>query len=183
MGLNQWFEKGMTPEDYINTMDKLKKGHTTIYENFQMPNDEEFFNTLRNKNLRTIVLAEVWCGHCMMNIPILLRLSEKTDIPIRILPRDDNLELMDQYLTNGSRTIPIFIFIDQEGNEVAKWGPMAETTRNFVTPYREKLPPKDAEDYQEKFKEMVKITTKAFSEDHRLWDGVYNSIKQTLQQV
>ncbi len=74
----------------------------------------------------------------MLNIPVLLRLSEKTNTPVRFLPRDENLELMDQYLTNGkSRTIPIFIFIDNDGNEVAKWGPIAERTKQFVDQYRE----------------------------------------------
>ena len=50
-----------------------------------------------------------------------------------MLLRDQNLELMDQYLTNGtSRAIPIFVFIDQNGNERAVWGPRAETVQHFV---------------------------------------------------
>src|SRR5690625_5900658 len=93
-------------------MDKLKKGHHAIYNNFQIPNEDDFFSTLKSKDLRVIVLAEVWCGHCMLNIPILLHLAEKTEMPVRILPRDENLDLMDQYLTNDKRIIPIFIFIE-----------------------------------------------------------------------
>lgn len=181
--LNQWFEKGLTPENYIATLDNLKEGFTNINEKFQIPNDDAFFQELQEKNLRVIVLSEVWCTHCMLNIPILLHLANKANMPVRILPRDENLDLMDQYLTNEKRIIPIFVFIDEDGNEVAKWGPMAETTRAFVAPYRDNLPPKDAEDYQEKFKEMVRATKKAFSEDENLWSGVYQSLKQTLQEV
>lgn len=183
MSLNEWFEKGLTPESYINTMEDLKDGHETIDQNYQLPEDEAFFQSIKDKNLRVIVLAEVWCGHCMLNIPILLKIAHQADMSVRILPRDQNLELMDQYLTNGNRTIPIFIFIDENGNEVAKWGPMAEKTRAFVTPLREKLPAKDAEDYEEKFGEMVKITSKAFRENVELWNGVYESIKQTLTEI
>ena len=45
---------------------------------------------------------------------------------------------------------------------------------------REKLPAKDAPDYDEKFKEMIGITGKAFKEDNQLWSGAYESMKETL---
>ena len=48
------------------------------------------------------------------------RISEVANIEMSLLIRDENLELMDQYLTNGTaRAIPIFIFIDKDGNEQA----------------------------------------------------------------
>src|SRR5699024_2702448 len=159
----------------------LKNGHLTIDRHFKLPKDQTFIQSLQKDHLRVIILAEVWCGHCMLNIPILLHLAKKADMPVRILPRDSHLELMDQYLTNGNRTIPIFIFINEDGKEVAKWGPMAEKTRAFVAPLREKLPEKDADHYDEKFQEMVAITSKAFREDENLWKGVYESIKETLE--
>lgn len=183
MNLNEWFDQGLSVDAYLQTMDELKDGHQTIYSQFELPADDKFFHNLESKNIRTIILAEVWCGHCMLNIPIFLHISKRAKIPVKILPRDDHLELMDQYLTNGNRTIPIFIFIDEEGNEVGKWGPMAETTRAFVTPLREKLPAKDDETYDEKFREMVQITSKAFKEDRNLWSGVYESMKKTLENI
>ena len=184
MTLNNWFDKGITTEEYINSLEKHAEGFTNIRSNFTLPSDEEFFQALKEKDLRVILLAEPWCGHCMLNIPVLFHLAEKTDMPVRILPRDENLELMDQYLTNGkSRTIPIFIFIDRDGNEVAKWGPIAESTKQFVDKYKVNLPDKDAEDYNEKLSEMRETTGKAFREDSNLWAGSYESMKQVLQSV
>ena len=183
MGLNQWYEKGVTPDTYIESLDKLKNNFLHIYNNFSLPADEDYFQSLKEKNLRVIVLAEVWCGHCMLNIPILLRLAEKIEMPVRFLARDENLELMDQYLTNGkSRTIPIFIFIDEDGNEVTKWGPVAEKTKQFVDKLKVNLPPKDDENYQEKFIELIKFTARSFREDSDFWFGVYDSMKQTLSE-
>src|SRR5690625_1693115 len=121
MSLNNWFDKGLTKEEYIDSLDQLRDGFFDIYDDYTLPDNEEFFNELKEKNLRTIMLAEVWCGHCMLNIPIFFHLADKVNMPVSILPRDDNLELMDQYLTNEKRIIPIFIFIDQNGNEVGKW--------------------------------------------------------------
>lgn len=184
MELNQWYEKGLTPEAYMNDLDKHKDNFLHIYNNFELQTDEEFYQAATNKNLRVVALAEVWCGHCMLNIPILLRLTEKTGIPVRFLPRDENLELMDQYLTNGkSRTIPIFIFIDENGKEVGKWGPWADVTKQYVDELKVGLPPKDAEDYQEKFSELIRATSKEFRENVNLWNGVYQSLKQTIENI
>lgn len=182
MELNKWFEKGMTPISYIEQMNKLKENSLHIYENFTPPADEDFFQSLKERNLRVIVIAEEWCGHCMLDIPVLLRLTEKIDMPVRFLLRDDNLELMDQYLTNGkSRTIPIFIFIDEDGNEVAKWGPIANYVKQFVDKHKVKLPSKDADDYQEKFTEMIKFMSDSFRDHSDFWDEVYKSIKEALE--
>src|SRR5699024_1392612 len=113
------------------------------------------------RKLRVIALTEDWCGDAMLNIPILLRMAEKADMPVRMLLRDDNLELMDQYLTNGkSRSIPIFIFIDEAGQEQAVWGPRAAKIQAFIDKSRSELPSKDADDYNEKFKEVISHTTR-----------------------
>jgi len=183
MSLNNWFDKGLEPEEYMSHLDKHKDGFNQIYNNFQLPADEDFFNTVKEKNLRVVALAEVWCGHCMLDIPVLLHMCDKMEMPVKFLPRDENLELMDQYLTNGNRVIPIFIFINEAGEEVGKWGPMADQVREFVSQYREKLPPKDSPEYDEKFQAMIKITGKAFLEDESLWNAVYESIKETLAAI
>lgn len=184
MSLQTWFEKGLTKEQYMETLAKHKEGFHHILNNFTLPNDETFILALKNKNVRAVILAEPWCGHCMLNIPILLNFADKAELPVKFLLRDDNLVLMDQYLTNGkSRTIPIMIFIDENGQQVAKWGPIAPTTKQFMDPYRADLPAKDAEDYDDKFKEMITATAQAFQTDEKLWNGVYESMKETLSTI
>ncbi|AOV08116.1 thioredoxin family protein [Sporosarcina ureilytica] len=184
VGLNEWFNKGLTPEQYMETLDKHKEAFNHIYESFSVENDETFLQQLNEKNVRAVVLAEPWCGHCMLNIPVLLRLSEKANMPIKFLLRDENLELMDQYLTNGkSRTIPIMIFINENGDEIAKWGPIADKTKQYVDELRKDLPPKESEEYDEKFKELIAITGKEFKENADLWNGAYISMKETLSKI
>lgn len=183
MELTQWFQKGITPEEYIQSMENHKENVKHIYEHFNLPNDSTFFRDLETKKLRVIVLTEDWCGDAMLNIPILLHLAEKTNMPVHMLPRDSNLELMDQYLTNGkSRSIPIFIFIDENGAEVAKWGPRAQKIQHFSDEQRQKLPSTDAEDYKEKFQELITFMSTTFRNETSLWTEVYNSLKNTLQK-
>lgn len=82
--------------------------------------------TLINKPQTWIVLTEGWCGDAAQIVPVLYALSLLNDkINLALLLRDDNLELMDQYLTNGkSRSIPKLIAVDTESmKELFKWGP------------------------------------------------------------
>ncbi|MFC4558616.1 thioredoxin family protein [Virgibacillus kekensis] len=184
MNLNHWYEKAVNPDTYIESMNQHKASLLHIYDEFTPPEDTDFFEKLAEKNLRVIVLTEDWCGDAMLNIPILIRLAEQARMSVRMLLRDENLELMDQYLTNGkSRSIPIFIFIDEAGNEIAKWGPRAKTIQEFVDNSRNNLPSKEAEDYEEKSKEMFMFMTKSYRDNTDFWKEVYNSLKKTLQKT
>lgn len=184
MSLEKWFQKGLTSEAYMATLEKHKESFHHIYENFTIANDEQFLKDVENQNIRALVLAEPWCGHCMLDIPIFLQLTEKANIPVRFLLRDENLTLMDQYLTNGkSRTIPIIIFIDENGEEVAKWGPVAEKVKQFVSELTKDLPAKDAPDYEEKFRAILPKIGESFRNTESLWTDVYESMKETLQTI
>ncbi|MDY0405260.1 thioredoxin family protein [Virgibacillus sp. 179-BFC.A HS] len=180
MDLNAWFDKGMSSETYIEAMTKNKDNLLHIYDKFVLPENVDYDN-IANRQLRAIVLTEDWCGDAMLNVPILLKIAEKTGIEVSFLLRDSNLELMDQYLTNGkSRSIPIFIFIDPAGNEVAKWGPRAPEVQSFVDDARSKLPKQDDPAFEEKQKEMIADFTKTYRQDQTIWNAVFHSIMETI---
>ena len=185
MNLVEWFEKGMDAKDYIEGMNTHKENLLFIYNRFRVPDrDRETFERLQEKNIRVIVLTEDWCGDAMLNIPILLRITELAKMEVRMLLRDQNLKLMDQYLTNGtSRSIPIFIFIDQTGNELAVWGPRAPEVQRFVDEERSTLPPKDDPQYEEKQKALFQKLTSTFTNDENIWKQVYESIKETVRKL
>lgn len=71
-----------------------------------------------------VVITEDWCGDSAQNLPYLVLIAaENPKITFRILLRDTNPDIMDQYLTNGTRSIPMLIAFDYEGNELFRWGP------------------------------------------------------------
>lgn len=184
MTLQDWFEKGMDAKTYIDSMKTNKEELLSIYERFQVPKqDEERFEQLKPKHLRVIVLTEDWCGDAMVNVPILLRICEKADIEARMLLRDQNLALMDRYLTDGTkRAIPIFIFIDEEGNEYAVWGPRAPKVQKYVEEERAKLPPKNSPEFEEKQKEMYRAFKQRFTTDEAMWSHIYDSMMECLMK-
>ncbi len=71
-----------------------------------------------------LVLTEDWCGDSAQILPQIVRVAELNDqITLRILPRDENLDIMDVYLTNGNRAIPKLIAYNETGEELFTWGP------------------------------------------------------------
>ncbi|MCA1064309.1 thioredoxin family protein [Rossellomorea sp. AcN35-11] len=184
MKLEQWFDKGMTSEHYIESMKVHKENTASIRKAFTIPEEDlDVLNQLGEHSLRVIAITEDWCGDAMLNIPVLLKVAESANMDVRMILRDENLELMDQYLTNGiSRAIPIFIFIDREGNEKLVWGPRAPMVKKIVDDERAKLPPKDHELFPEKQKEMIQRLTSQYTKDEEIWQEVYESLKTSLVQ-
>lgn len=81
---------------------------------------------------RFLVIAEDWCGDAFNTIPFLQRFIEEVDgWELRLLRRDENPELMNRYLTDGARSIPIVIVLDDEGDEAAWWGPRPEELQAY----------------------------------------------------
>jgi hypothetical protein len=72
-----------------------------------------------------LVLTEDWCGDSSFLLPVVARMArEASRVDLRILPRDEHLDLMDQYLTNGGRGIPKLLALDaRTGDELFTWGP------------------------------------------------------------
>ncbi|MDQ0220360.1 thioredoxin family protein [Peribacillus cavernae] len=169
--LNSWFEKGMTKDSYISSMQTHKENLQSVYEKFQLTEQDKLeLASVKEKNLRAIVLTADWCGDAMVNLPILMKMGEEANIDIRYLIRDENLELMDQYLTNGkARSIPIFIFINQAGEEVAKWGPRAPVVQSFVDELRNTMPAKEDPSYEAAFKLFAETLASRFTTDETLW--------------
>jgi hypothetical protein len=182
MNLNEWFQKAMTADEYINSMTRNKEEMLSIYERFTLENEDKGrLELVKSQKLRVIALSEDWCGDALLNNPILLRIAEAGGIEVRFLLRDQNLELMDQYLTNGtSRAIPIYIFMDQEGNEVGVWGPRAPEIQALVEKERAALPEKDSADFEEKQMEMYKRLMESYQQDASIWQIVATSISAVI---
>jgi hypothetical protein len=87
----------------------------------------------RKGRVRLLALAEDWCGDASNTLPVLARLAELVpEIELRLLRRDEHPELMNRYLTNGSRSIPIVIALDEEFREIGHWGPRPRELQQWV---------------------------------------------------
>jgi hypothetical protein len=97
-----------------------------------------------NSNIKLLVLAEDWCGDASNTIPVLAKLTDQASgVELRIIRRDEHPEVMDQYLTNGTRSIPIVILLDRDFRELGHWGPRPRVLQEWVLEERRKGRPKD----------------------------------------
>lgn len=91
-----------------------------------------------SKNYIWLVLVEGWCGDAAQILPIINKMAEVSkNIDLHIVLRDDNDDLMSNFLTNGGKSIPKLIIVDPKTNEViADWGPRPEGAKNLIIDYK-----------------------------------------------
>ena len=94
-----------------------------------------------------LVIAEGWCGDAAQILPILNKMALETDkIKLKIVFRDQNDDLMNQYLTNGGRAIPKLLIIDKEsGKMCCHWGPRPKGAADLITDYKKQFGAVDEE--------------------------------------
>lgn len=105
------------------------------------------------QNITWLVITESWCGDAAHVLPAINKVAELNNhINLKIVLRDENLALMDLFLTNGSRSIPKLIMIDDETGDVLNtYGPRPSEATSFVNRYKAKygtLTPEFKEDLQ-----------------------------------
>ncbi len=80
-----------------------------------------------------LIITEGWCGDAAQSIPVIERIAAAAEnIETRYVLRDENLGLMDAYLTNGARSIPKLIALDAETlAELGTWGPRPRAAMDY----------------------------------------------------
>ena len=61
---------------------------------------------------KVLAIAEAWCGDVYRELPTIARIAEAAGMELRVFLRDDNPDIMDEFLSNDgkSRAIPVFVF-------------------------------------------------------------------------
>ena len=161
--MKEYLEKSMTYAEYIKLIDDLLlDGKTTgpvqseAMFNYGRLNRQRMHrlektvalnDSLREKTralkrrMIWLVITEGWCGDAAQNIPTIEKIAAESagKIETRYVLRDENLELMDAYLTNGARSIPKLIALDAETLEVVgTWGPRPAAAMNLFYEMRER---------------------------------------------
>lgn len=121
---NQRLENPPTPQDAeykiyyelgIQRMDRTLKKFVI---------DEEQINELKSKNFngKILIISEAWCGDASATVPALAKFFEGHN-EVKIFLRDSDKSLINQFLTNGTESIPKVIILDEDFNVKNSWGP------------------------------------------------------------
>lgn len=155
-------DRSISYEEFFNLVEKLAKGGGTTgddksqsYIDYTKLNysrmkrvfkttlpSTEVINTVDclSDKLIWVVLAESWCGDAAQNLPVMAKIAATNpNITLKVVLRDDNPDLMNQYLTNGGKSIPKLICLDETLNELGTWGPRPQFLQDWL--YKEKANP------------------------------------------
>lgn len=85
-----------------------------------------------------LVLTESWCGDAAQTLPVINKVAELNDnIVLKVVLRDENEALMNEFLTNGGKSIPKLIAIENtSGNILGDWGPRPTKATQLVNDYK-----------------------------------------------
>lgn len=107
-----------------------------------------------NGDVTWLIITESWCGDAAQTMPMMDKIAQASNdkINVKVVLRDENLELMDAFLTNGARSIAKLIAIDNTtGAITGEWGPRPSMATQMVIDYKKehgKLTPEFKQDLQ-----------------------------------
>ncbi len=97
------------------------------------------------------LITEGWCGDSAQNLPALKKMVDASEgrITLHIVLRDENPDIMDQYLTNGtSRSIPILAAFDMKNNFLFRWGPRPKAAQALLYAWKNNPDPPSHDDFE-----------------------------------
>lgn len=124
--------------DYINYTKLNESRMHRLDKTIEVTQETKALLENLSKEYIWLVLAESWCGDAAQVVPVINKMAEVTSkIDLRIVLRDENEELMNLFLTNGTKSIPKLIIIEKEtGEVVGDFGPRPTQAKQLITDYK-----------------------------------------------
>ncbi|CAN5552569.1 thioredoxin family protein [soil metagenome] len=112
------FESGLSVEQFVDSMEVNKdKFLENVEANNFSTEDITFFG---NRPISIAAIGEDWCTDVIHFLPVVAKLAQEVpNVTLKVFERDDNHDLIDQYLKEGKhRSIPVFVIYDENWNEL-----------------------------------------------------------------
>lgn len=89
--------------------------------------------------IKILVITEPWCGDSVAILPVIHKFFAERPVEIKIALRDQNPELIDQFLTKGGRAVPIFLILNTDGELLARFGPRPKQAQDIFEQRRQEI--------------------------------------------
>lgn len=119
------FQQGLRYADFLAQAKVNRDKFQKFYDDPALTDEDiAFFKkaaALPNGPAKILALAEDWCGDVYRELPTVVRIAEASGADLRIFRRDENPDIMDEYLSNNgkSRAIPVFVFYTKDHRHIA----------------------------------------------------------------
>ena len=128
------YEQGISWQQWMETIDrnqdKFKENYDGSHPN---PADVAAIKALMakpNGPVKCLALGEAWCTDVVRGMPMMAKLAEATGLDLKIFYRDQNLDIMSEFLYKGEfQSIPVFVFYTRDHQYIAHWIEKAKKVR------------------------------------------------------
>jgi hypothetical protein len=160
-------------------MDKIERNKDKFQENYDQTTldaeDVAKINALKEKAngpVSCLALGEPWCTDVVRGLPVMARLAEETGIDLKIFFRDENLDIMNEFLYKGEyQSIPVFVFYSKDHEYLGHWIERSKKAREeiktLLNPLTSKLREPDLSD-EDRAKYMAEYQD---FQNGPIWDG------------
>ena len=85
------------------------------------------------RKVNVLALAEDWCPDVVRHVPVLEKMADLApNLEVKYTTRDDNHDVLVRFLTNGTESVPKFVFFNEDFAQCAMWGPMPHDCRELI---------------------------------------------------
>ena len=136
------FASGLSYQDYLAG---IKVNQDKFQQNYQGTtlSEEQVakFKALMarpNGPAKMLVIGEDWCPDVYRGMPVAAKLAEATGLEMRVFPRDENLDIMNEFLKDGEfQSIPTLVFYTKDHKYITHWIERAKKANDEMPIMRE----------------------------------------------
>ncbi len=138
--MKKYFEKSIKFEDYLaETESRIENpvegdDHQEYYElglqrmnralkTFKVNNDQLELLKAKNFNGKILIISEPWCGDASATVPTVNEFFTAANVDTKIFLKDSDHSLIEQFLTNGTQSIPKVLILNEDSSVRNVWGP------------------------------------------------------------
>jgi hypothetical protein len=120
------FDRALSYADYLAAIEVNRDQFQHYYDIARLTDDDvAFFRevaALPSGPAKILVIAEAWCPDVFRGAPVVARIAEASGMTMRVVMRDENPDIMDEFLLNGkARAIPVAIFYTRDHRYITHW--------------------------------------------------------------
>lgn len=120
------FKQGLTYQEFINAIDRNQARFQDNYEGTTLSTEDEAklkaLVAKPNGPANILALGEAWCPDVFRGLPVCQRVAEAAGMELRVFLRDQNKDIMAEFLRNGEHeSIPVAVFYTKDHEYIAHW--------------------------------------------------------------
>ena len=138
------FDRAMTYEEYVASISVNQDQFKHYYDIARLTDDDRAFfgkvASLSSGPAKILVIAEAWCPDVFRGLPVMARVAEGSGMELQVFPRDDNLDIMNEFLNKGEfQSIPVMVFYNANQEYLCHWIERPVVAIQEMTEIRERI--------------------------------------------